>query len=112
MIEIKNARIESVTLGVDRCLSAWLHLEFGDSSAQSFGGYVLYHVKQRGNYAGLFILRCLEVVGVNNWEALRGKTVRVKIDSGHIVSIGNILTDEWFTPHEEFEALRKTVDGL
>lgn len=59
-IETKNAIIESVSIGTERCLSAWLHLDYG-GRAQGFGGFVLYapHARDKGaamggNYAVLW----------------------------------------------------------
>ena len=62
-IEEKNAFITSATITNDEhgVLSAYLHLDYGNSAMQSFGGYVLYLPSEYvdhnngGNYAGLFI---------------------------------------------------------
>ena len=101
MIEVKNAKITSVQLGFEGhgILTAFLHLDYGDSSAQGFGGYSL------DSWAcAVFVRRVLEVVGVDNWEDLKGQTVRVKAEGHKVHAIGNIIKDKWFNPKEEFEA--------
>lgn len=108
--EIKNAVIKSVSISTERTLSAWLHLDYG-GSGQGFGGYCLYNnstkgKKDGGNYAGMFIQRCIEIGGVEEWERLPGKTIRVKAGHNSIEAIGHILTDDWFDPKKEFEVER------
>jgi hypothetical protein len=122
--KIINARIESVELGYEDhgILTAWLHLEFG-SSGQGFGGYALdsnrpykydnlTHARRITDgleikshrmpnlSCGYFIMRVLEVVGVDSWEKLPGKHVRVDSDWNKIYRIGNILQDNWFDVEE------------
>ena len=110
--EIKNAIISSAVLDMgDRgLLTAWLHLDYG-GSGQGFGGHALYlpksfnHFTEKGDFAGHFIYRCLEISGVENWDKLKGKTIRVKIANGLIESIGHIVKDDWFCPLEDFEKM-------
>jgi hypothetical protein len=110
---IKNAVIESVSIDMgDRgLLTAWLHLDYGDSG-QGFGGFVLYLPKSYKNHtllshAGHFIFRCMEIAGVEKWQDMKGKTIRVLSDndglSGKIEAIGHIVKDEWFFPAKDFE---------
>lgn len=110
MMEIKNAVIKSITMSNDDhgCLTIWVNLDYGGVN-QGFGGYSLYspNSKQSGNYAGLFIWRILEIVDVNNWDNIIGKTIRVKSDHSGVEAIGHILKDDWFNPKLEFEALIK-----
>ncbi len=112
---IKNAIVESVTLddGDRGLLTAWLHLDYG-GSCQGFGGYTLYLPKDFDhhggkNFAGHFIYRCMQVAGVTSWDKIKGKTIRVKLDSdllnGKILAIGHIIKDEWFNPSDEFKTL-------
>lgn len=107
---IKNAIIEKVSLSkADHgLLSGWVYLDYG-GSGQGFGGYNLYvpkrKLKDAGNYAGHFIWRVLEIVGVERWEDLQGKPIRVDGDHSGIKAIGHILEDKWFNPSEEFEEI-------
>lgn len=94
----RNALITKTTLGTaDGPLMAWLHLEF-DGSGQAFGGYVLGK-----GVASFWIDRVLTVVGVSNWEDLKGQHIRVRHDTefGGIIAIGNFLKNSWFYPKEE-----------
>lgn len=117
MIETKNAIIESVTLtGADHgCLSAWLTLDYG-GSGQGFGGYALYlpegfknHRLTGPNYAGHFIWRVMEVAGVDSWDELKGKTIRVRAEHGKVHAIGHIVKDDWFEPSKDFERMELEV---
>ena len=111
-VEIKNAIVSSTSLDTgDRgLLTAWLHMDYG-GSGQGFGGYSLYlpksytHFTEKGDFAGHFIFRCMEVCGVDNWDKIKGKTVRVKIVNGIIESIGHIVKDDWFCPKDDFKRM-------
>lgn len=126
-MEVKNAVIESVTLekGDRGFLQCWLHLSYG-GSGQGFGGYVLYLPKSYSHHelksiAGHFIFRCMEIAGVERWEHLPGRTIRVRSDLGKVHSIGHIVKDDWFDPAEDFspkadagdesEAMRDMLDS-
>lgn len=111
MSEIMNARIVSTTLGLEDhgIFTCYLRLEYGDGVAQSFGGYELdqYNddagMRRDFNGSGLeFIRSVIDVVGVADWEALKGQLVRLRFDSNsasrRIESIGNALQDKWFSP--------------
>lgn len=109
-METKNAIISNVTIDFeDRgILTSWIQLDYG-GAGQSFGGLNLYLPKSFDHhtiksYAGHFIFRVMEIAGVTNWDAMKGKTIRVKIENGLIVSIGHIIKDDWFTPSKDFKA--------
>jgi len=110
-----NAVITNVSITNDDhgLLSAWLTLDYG-GSGQGFGGYSLYlpktfthHKDSKGNYAGLFIWRCMEIGEVSEWSQLVGKSIRVRKEREfeQIKAIGHIIKDDWFYPKEEFEEL-------
>jgi hypothetical protein len=116
-----NAKIESTMLGYEDhgIMTCFLHLRQG-SSCQGFGGYGLDDAPpkdKRGNrhgdrqpnkLAGFWIKRILETVGVDNWEDLPGKFIRVDGEEfGDIFGIGNITEDKWFYPKKEIEELLK-----
>ena len=117
MIDVKNAVIEKATITTEDhgLLSAWLHLDYGDSG-QGFGGYSLYlpknfnHHRVAGpNYAGHFVWRVMEVAGVTRWDQLAGKTIRVRGDRSGIKAIGHIVKDDWFEPSIDFAKAEKEV---
>jgi hypothetical protein len=115
-METANAKISSVSLGLENgILTAWLFLDYGGSSGQGFGGFALDgqptgrgEIRSPSPACGFFIARVLKVVGVEKWEDLKGKSVRVvRTDGwgGTIVALGNFLEAEWFEPKIEFENL-------
>ena len=101
----KNAVIESVSLSINDygVLSSWIVVDYGGGSKQDFGGYILYLPNSYPHQdikslAGHFILRVMEVVGVTEWEKLKGKTIRVRCNNTEIEEIGHIIKDDWFCP--------------
>lgn len=104
--EIKNAKIVSTMLGREDhgILTALITLDFS-SFKQAFGGYALdtHDGKKRVGHeaCGQFVMGVLEVVGVESWEDLKGKYVRVDMETGwngKILRIGHITEDKWFDP--------------
>lgn len=112
-LEIKNAVIKSASIDTgDRgLLTAWLELDYG-GCFQGFGGYALYlpkdfkHPTNKGDFAGHFIFRCLQVAEVQNWKSIVGKTIRVKSNQGKVYAIGHIIKDDWFCPSEDFKNMK------
>lgn len=111
---IQNAVITDVSLSIadHGCLSGWLNLNYG-GSGQGFGGYSLYSVgvfnrNKGGNFAGLFITRILEVVGVEKWEDLKGKPCRVDAEHNGVKRLGHFIEEKWFDPKVEFTALENS----
>lgn len=110
LLQKENALISkpSLTIADHGCLTAWIGCDFDDGGC-SFGGYVLGkagggNLDGKG-YAAEFIVRTLKTVGVELWEDLHGKSIRVLHEGlgGGIVAIGHFLKDEWFCPRMEFE---------
>lgn len=107
-IETKNAVITRAHFDNERGLSAWLSLDYG-GCGQTFGGYLLYAPKgwkaheSKGNYAGHFIYRCLQIAGVTDWANLPGRTIRVKASFEKVHAIGHIINDDWFDPSIDFK---------
>lgn len=114
MKEIKNARIESTKLGdvYNGIMGINICFDFG-GSGQCLGGWAVDQpikdkrgkfLKRLGTAEGMRrILRILEVVGVESWEELQGKYVRVECDHSHIFRIGNILKENWIEFSKEGE---------
>lgn len=117
-IECKNAIITGASLSnADHgVLSAWVHLSYGDSGGQGFGGFALYlpdsykHHKKGSPYAGHFIWRVMEIADVSEWSQLTGKTVRVKADHSKVYCIGHIVKNDWFNPEIEFKQIKEATD--
>ena len=98
MIEEKNAKITHTFLGVEDHghFTFFLHLDYGNSS-QGAGGYIL-----TDRTFGI-IKRILHLVGVEKWEELPGKHIKVKADDGKVFAIQNILGGEWLDFGEYFK---------
>jgi len=111
-IEEKNAVITDASINIQQgfLLDAWIYLEYKDGG-QGFGGYVLYTSSgnQPGNYCGLFLYRVMEIAGVEKWDDLKGKTIRVRANHSGVKEIGHIIKDDWFNPKEEFKKLGALV---
>ena len=111
--ETRNAIITaaSITTADHGLLSAWLTLDYG-GSGQGFGGYSLYLPKTFDHHnilspAGHFIFRVMEIAGVENWDDLPGKTIRVIASFEGVSAIGHIVKDDWFDPEKDFAVLKK-----
>ena len=114
--EIENGIIESTMLGIEDhgVMSAWLYLKF-NGTGQGFGGYVLDTVGDKEKFTrapsiacGGFVAEVLKTVGVEKWEDVKGKHLRVrrKESLGKIDAIGNIIKDIWFCPEEYFKEMK------
>lgn len=112
MAEIKNARIEnvSITMADHGCLTFHLALD-GGSWGCCYGGYCIGHGYLGANEftasaKGLeCIMRIMNTVGVERWEDLKGKYIRI-VDpgwGGTITKIGHITDDKWFDIKEFFQ---------
>ena len=105
--EIVNAQITDITLGYEEhgILTFGLTLDIANARECVFGmGYALdnYDEQTKKRYCHAhsmeLIAQIIKVVGVSNWESLKGKYIRVVInDNGKsIKEIGNIMKDDWF----------------
>lgn len=109
--EIKNAIIIKTDLMIEDhgLLVADLTLDYG-GSCQGFGGYRLDREKNHtsaNDFGAIYIRRLLETVGVQRWEDLVGKPIRVKVEYGLAIAISNIIKDKWFDPKQLAEELKR-----
>ena len=115
--EIRNAKITStqITMADHGILTFWLNLD-GAGWGVGYGGYCIgkgclgakEFSAERGE--GLeAMMRIMDAVGVDTWEDLTGKLIRVKtVGWGQPVKvIGNILEDKWFDIDEFFKSRQK-----
>lgn len=94
-MEVRNATISSTSLGNDdHGPSFWIHLDYG-GAGQGFGGYML-----GGGFTHYVIMGILNTVGVDKWENLKGKPVRVQASDDKVEAIGHYLKDKWFYPSD------------
>jgi len=110
---IKNAQITGTDLGnvANGMFTLWLHLDYS-GSGQGFGGYGMddYNKdtkRREGSAYGMeFIKAILSAVGVEKWEDLKGKYIRVVVDDDinhKILGIGHITEDKWFRPEIDLD---------
>ena len=109
--EIRNALITNVSLTMEDhgVLCYYLTLDMGGAGC-SYGGRVIgkgylgadtFEGFSKGTEA---LMRIMDVVGVERWEDIKGKYVRV-VDNGlgNVVDkIGNIIYDKWFSQKDFF----------
>lgn len=110
-MEIRNAKITSTMLGREDhgILTFMVFVEFGCSGC-GIGGYAIDQY-DRGTGKRVFsgngleaISKILETVGVDKWEDLPNKYIRVK-DNGWgstIDEIGSLMEEKWFNIREFF----------
>ena len=109
---IENAQITDTFLGIEDhgIFTFSIMLDYG-SSGQGFGHYSLdgynKELKKREGWAnGIMVLRgILEAVGVDSWEKLKGRYVRVKRVGEHefsamVRAIGHPIKDKWMDVRE------------
>lgn len=110
--EIKNALIKkvSLTMADHGCLTFFLTLD-GGSWACNYGGFCigkgyLGADKFEGSAKGLeALMHIMNTIGVERWEDLENKYVRV-VDPGWggvVKKIGNVIEDKWFDFEEFFK---------
>ena len=111
-MEIRNAKITSTMLGREDhgIMTFMIFVEF-DGCRCGIGGYALDYY-DRDTQTRVFnikdmeaISKILDVVGVDKWEDLPGKYIRIK-DNGWgstIDEIGNLMEEKWFNLREFFK---------
>ena len=103
-IKEKNAVITGASLSTadHGVLSGFVYLDYG-GTGQGFGGYQLYNPNfpHSKSFAGKYIYKIMEVVGVTEWSKLEGMTVRVRASHNKVHAIGHIVKDRWFDIERE-----------
>ena len=104
-MKIENAEIKATQLGVeDHGIFSFSIFMDGEGWGTWFGGITLDgYDKEKDCRIGWdkaipMLTEIMNVVGVRNWEDLKGKLVRVEVGrlSEKITKIGNIFKNEWF----------------
>lgn len=104
-VEVVNMKIEGTFLGIERgCLTFSLTLN-GDGLGCGFGGWSL------GRAGSDLIREVLNVVGVEAWEELPGKYVRVRIEDQRSTAIGHITSNKWLNIAEWLEQWKAEHGG-
>lgn len=111
MSKIENACITdvSITMKDHGCLTWYLCLS-GAGWVVNVGGYCIGHgYLDAKEFAGSdkgteSLMRVMDTVGVERWEDLPGKYVRVVTESwgGTVEKFGNIIKEKWFDCGEFF----------
>ena len=114
-MKTENAKITSVSLSMadHGCLTFMVYLEGGGWGC-GYGGYCIGtgylgadEFKASNGYGLEAMMRIMDTVGVEKWEDLPGKYVRVKTEGFNGIDIiGNLIKDKWFNIREFFAEKR------
>ena len=118
--EIRNALIKdvSLTMADHGCITYYIMLS-GDGWGVNFGGICLgkgYLGAKEFSAIGEGLeamMRIMDTVGVERWEDLKGRYVRV-VDPGlgkTVDTIGNIMKDKWFNQRKFFARVAEKKEG-
>lgn len=93
---IENAKINGTFIGTEDHGIFSININFeGDGWSQGTGHYFAAE-----GAVERWIKGVIKVVGVERWEDLPGKLVRIRRDggglSGRIIAVGDIFKDNWF----------------
>ena len=99
--EEQNAKLDSAYLGGwDDSVSSKTVviglLFLGDNWGQGSGYF--------GGEIERFIVMTLKTLEVSDWSKLPGTLCRIRRDRGHIVAVGHIIKDKWFTFQDLYSA--------
>lgn len=97
---IKNAQITSASIIIESgMLSSFVGLDYGGLH-QGFGGYRLDGKPMKGFYhfCSKYLMAVMIVAGVESWDKVTGKYVRVDSDWNKVYKIGHIIKDIWYDP--------------
>lgn len=104
-MEALNAQIKATKLGFisNGIFDFKLVLEIQGGGGVALGGWAMDRYDKEKNkrvgtaYGMNLIMRILEVVGVDTWEELEGKYIRIKNAKlgDRVSAIGNLMAEEW-----------------
>ena len=120
-MEILNALITGTFLGYEDhgIFTFWIDVDISGGGCVGIGNYALdefSHDEGKRVFKGHGlepIARILDTVGVDSWEELKGKYIRIKSEGwGTTVDeIGNLMDDKWFNIREYFSELKASFGG-
>ena len=110
--KITNAEITDVTISMadHGCLTFDLFIKTANFEV-AVGGYCNGHGYLNSDYwdssgtFGVALMKIMDTVGVERWEDLKGKHIRI-VDDGwgsKITKIGHFMNDKWFDLAEFFK---------
>lgn len=93
-------------------LSAALKIEIS-GDVFLFGGRDLFASPATGevNFFGQFILRCLQICGVDQASAMVEQLVKVRLADSYLSGICSVHNDDWFYPGQDFILMEKGSDA-
>jgi hypothetical protein len=115
---IENAKIKDVSISMaDHGVLTFTIFVEGSGWGCGIGQYVngtgyLGADYWKGNGSAIVaMMKIMDTVGVEKWEDLQGKYIRIESDGwgSTIHKIGNILKDKWFDLKEFFENTKSEV---
>lgn len=117
--KIENVEITNTFLGYeDHGILTFLIGIQGCSGGVHIGGYALdSYSKEKGEKIAYsksmqVVTEILKVVGVRNWESLKGQYIRVETHGfgQKVTKIGHLIEDRWFDFEEFFKEENKKVE--
>ncbi|WP_138481623.1 hypothetical protein [Dyadobacter bucti] len=93
-------------------LSAALKIEI-NGDVFLFGGRDLFASPATGevNFFGQFLLRCLQVTGVDKASEMVEKLIKVRLNESYISGICAAHNDYWFYPGQDFVLIEKGTNA-
>jgi hypothetical protein len=93
--QVTNAVIKQTFIGFEQgVLGVYLGVHVGGDQLVRIVNLQV-ELDETPSYAGDLIRNILEIVGVDAWERLPERAVRIKIEEGNVIAVGNLLTDNW-----------------
>jgi hypothetical protein len=95
-VQVTNAVIKQTFIGIEQgVLGVYLGVHVGGDQLVRIVNLQVESDGKPSARAGDLIRNILEIVGVDTWELLSERAVRIKVEEGSVVAVGNLLTDNW-----------------